>query len=543
LAKDLTSAANAGYNPPNLEVTTSNFQGFSKIMEPKTKVLLIVLDGFGVSEKSDGNAIKAANPEFIDKLFQERPCTRLAASGLAVGLPEGQMGNSEVGHLNIGAGRVVYQDITRINRSIEDGSFFENETMNNLMDKVLADGKALHLYGLVSNGGVHSHINHISAILKLAAKKGLERVFLHAFTDGRDTSPTSGVHFIRELVEETEKIGVGRIATISGRYYAMDRDNRWDRVEKAYLALVHGVGNRAADPVVAMEASYKVNVTDEFVVPVVIEEDGQPVATIDDGDAILAFNFRADRMRQISRVFTDESFDLFKRKEMTVSYTSFTRYSAEFDFPVVFPPQVLDDVLGEVLARNQIPQLRLAETEKYAHVTYFTNGGNETPFALEERQMIPSPKVKTYDLKPEMAAFEVCDFLIEKIRTQKFPFIMVNFANCDMVGHTGFMEAAIKAVSTVDTVLSKAIPVAYELGYDCIITADHGNAEQMVDFETGEAFTEHTINPVPFCLLSRETYELKNEGKLCDIAPTILDLMNISQPAAMTGQSLINRKK
>lgn len=512
-------------------------------MEPKTKVLLIILDGFGVSDKTDGNAIKAAKPEFIDKLFQERPCTRLAASGLAVGLPEGQMGNSEVGHLNIGAGRVVYQDITRINCAIEDGSFFENETMNQLMDKMLTTGKALHLYGLVSNGGVHSHINHISAILKLAAKKGLQRVFIHAFTDGRDTSPTSGVHFIRELVEETEKIGVGKIATISGRYYAMDRDNRWDRVEKAYHALVHGVGNRAADPVVAMEASYKVNVTDEFVVPVVIEEDGQPVATIDEGDAILSFNFRADRMRQISRVFTDASFDLFKRKDMNISYASFTRYSADFTFPVAFPPQMLDEVLGEVLARNEIPQLRLAETEKYAHVTYFTNGGNETPFALEERQMVPSPKVKTYDLKPEMAAFEVCDYLVEKIRTQKFPFIMVNFANCDMVGHTGFMDAATKAVATVDTVLSKAIPVAYEHGYDCIITADHGNAEQMVDFETGEAFTEHTLNPVPFCLISRETYELKSEGKLCDIAPTVLDLMNIPQPAPMTGQSLINRKK
>ncbi|MEW6710435.1 MAG: 2,3-bisphosphoglycerate-independent phosphoglycerate mutase [Candidatus Riflebacteria bacterium] len=512
-------------------------------MEPKTKVLLIILDGFGVSDKVDGNAIASANPEFINKLFQERPCTRLAASGLSVGLPEGQMGNSEVGHLNIGAGRVVYQDITRINCSIEDGSFFENETMNGLIDRVKADNKALHLYGLVSDGGVHSHINHISAILKLAAKKGLKKVFIHAFTDGRDTSPTSGVHFIRELVEETEKIGVGKIATISGRYYAMDRDNRWDRVEKAYLALVHGVGNRAVDPVVAMEASYKVNVTDEFVVPVVIEENEQPVATIDDGDAILAFNFRADRMRQISKVFTDPGFDLFKRKEMKVHYASFTRYSAEFDFPVAFPPQTLEDVLGEVLSRNQIAQLRLAETEKYAHVTYFTNGGNEAPFPLEDRHMIPSPKVKTYDLKPEMAAFEVCEFLVEKIRAQKYPFIMVNFANCDMVGHTGFMEAAVKAVNTVDCVLSKAIPVAYEHGYDCIITADHGNAEQMVDFETGEAFTEHTINPVPFCLLSRNTFELKSEGKLCDIAPTVLDLMNISQPAAMTGQSLICRKK
>lgn len=512
-------------------------------MEPKTKVLLIILDGLGISERAEGNAVKSANPEFLDKLFQERPCTKLAASGLSVGLPEGQMGNSEVGHLNIGAGRVVYQDITRINCAIEDGSFFENQTLNQLMDRVKAEGKALHLYGLVSNGGVHSHINHISAILKLAALKNMEKVFIHAFTDGRDTSPTSGVHFIRELVEETEKIGVGKLATISGRYYAMDRDNRWDRVEKAYSALVHGVGNRATDPVVAMEASYKVNVTDEFVMPVIIEENGQPVATICDGDAILSFNFRADRMRQISRVFTDESFDLFKRKEMSVDYASFTRYSSDFKFPVVFAPQGLSDVLGEVLAKNKIPQLRLAETEKYAHVTYFTNGGNEKPFDLEERHMIPSPKVKTYDLKPEMSAFEVSDYLIEKIRTQKFPFILVNFANCDMVGHTGVIEAAEKAVNTVDCVLSKAIPVAYELGYDCLITADHGNAEQLIDFETGEAFTEHTLNPVPFCLLSRDSFELKPEGRLCDIAPTVLDLMTIEQPQAMTGQSLLIRKK
>lgn len=512
-------------------------------MEAKSKVLLIILDGFGVSEKDEGNAVHSANPEFINKLFGERPCTKLGASGLDVGLPDGQMGNSEVGHLNIGAGRVVYQDITRINCSVDDGSFFENESFNKVISDVKDSGKSLHLYGLVSDGGVHSHISHISALLKLAAAKGLKKVFIHAFTDGRDTSPTSGVHFIRELVEETKNIGVGRIASICGRYYAMDRDNRWERVEKAYLALVHGVGNRASDPVMAMEASYKVNVTDEFVMPVVIEENGDPVATIDDGDAIIAFNFRADRMRQITRVFTSPDFAEFKRKEMTVNYVSFTHYSDEFKFPVAFPPQRLNDVLGEVISKKQMPQLRLAETEKYAHVTYFTNGGYEAPFPLEDRHMVASPKVKTYDLKPEMSAFEVGDFLIEKIRTQKYPFILVNFANCDMVGHTGIMEAAIKAVSTVDCVLSKAIPAAYELGYDCIITADHGNAEQMVDFETGEPFTEHTVNPVPFCLVSRSSFELKSEGRLCDIAPTVLDLLGIEKPEAMTGQTLISRKK
>ncbi len=512
-------------------------------MESTPKVLLIILDGFGLSDKTEGNAVCQANPEFINKLFAERPFTRLGASGLDVGLPVGQMGNSEVGHLNIGAGRVVYQDITRINRAIEDGSFFENKPMIGLIDKVKASGRALHLYGLVSDGGVHSHLDHIVAVLKLAKNRGLEKVFIHAFTDGRDTSPTSGVNFIRELVEQTAKVGVGRLASISGRYYAMDRDNRWERVEKAYLAIVHGVGNRASDPVVAMEASYKVNVTDEFVVPVVIEENGRPVATIDDGDAILAFNFRADRMRQITRAFTAPEFNEFKRKEMKVDYLSFTHYSDEFTFPEAFPPQRLDDVLGSLLAKRGIAQLRLAETEKYAHVTYFTNGGYEPPFPLEDRHMVASPKVKTYDLKPEMSAFEVNEYLVEKLKADKYPFIMVNFANCDMVGHTGIMPAAIKAVDTVDCVLAKTIPLAYELGYNCLITADHGNAEQMVDDETGEPFTEHTVNPVPFCLLSRSSVELRTSGKLCDIAPTVLELMGIEKPEAMTGRSLIARKK
>ncbi|MBU1109756.1 MAG: 2,3-bisphosphoglycerate-independent phosphoglycerate mutase [Candidatus Riflebacteria bacterium] len=512
-------------------------------MEAKSKVLLVILDGFGISKATEGNAIYSANPEFINKLLKERPCSSLGASGLDVGLPEGQMGNSEVGHLNIGAGRVVYQDITRINLAIEDGSFFENKTMLEAFARLKKSGKALHLYGLVSDGGVHSHITHISALLKLAKAQGLSNVFIHAFTDGRDTSPTSGVHFISDLVDETKELGVGRIASISGRYYAMDRDNRWERVEKAYLAMVHGVGNRATDPVLAMEASYKVNVTDEFVIPVVIEANGEPVATINDGDTILSFNFRADRMRQISRVFTSPEFEEFKCKEMHVDYLSFTHYSDEFSFPEIFAQQHLDNVLGRVLAENNIAQLRLAETEKYAHVTYFTNGGHEPPFALEDRHMVASPKVKTYDLKPEMSAFEVGEYLIEKLRTQKYPFIMVNFANCDMVGHTGIMEAAIKAVTTVDCVMAKAIPVAYELGYECIITADHGNAEQMVDTETGEPFTEHTVNPVPCCLLSRVSYELKPEGRLCDLAPTVLELLGIDKPVAMTGQSLITRKK
>lgn len=511
-------------------------------METKSKALLIILDGYGISESHEGNAVYSANPDFINKLFAERPFTKLAASGLAVGLPEGQMGNSEVGHLNIGAGRIVYQDITRINKSIQDGDFFENKAMNDVMDKMIATDHALHIYGLVSDGGVHSHIEHIYAILELAKRKGLKKLFIHAFTDGRDTSPTSGVHYVKALMEKAEAIGAGRIASVSGRFYAMDRDNRWERVEKAYQALVHGVGVRASDPIAAIEASYKDNVTDEFIVPIVIEENGEPVATINDGDAILAFDFRADRMREITKVFIKPDFAEFKRKEMKVDYVMFTNYADEFKCPIVFPPQHPTDVLGEVISNKGLAQFRLAETEKYAHVTYFTNGGVETPFALEERQVIPSPKVKTYDLKPEMSAFEVGDTLIEKLRSEKYPFIMVNFANCDMVGHTGIMEAAMKAVSTVNNVLSKVIPVAYELGYDCLITADHGNAEQMVNPKTGEAFTEHTTNLVPLCVVSKKNLELKDSGKLCDIAPTILELMEIEKPAVMTGESLIVKK-
>jgi len=512
-------------------------------MDAQPKLLLVIMDGFGMSDRAEGNAIHAAAPEFIDRLFRERPLTTLAASGLDVGLPEGQMGNSEVGHLNIGAGRVVYQDITRIDRAIADGSFFENPVLTGLCDDVKRAGTALHLYGLLSDGGVHSRNDQLYACLKLAKKRGLTRVFIHAFMDGRDTSPTSGVKFMRELTEQMKQIGVGRVATVGGRYYAMDRDSRWDRVEKAWQALVNGVGNRAADPVTAVEASYAAGVTDEFIVPVVIEENGKPVATISDGDGILAFNFRADRMRQLTRVFTEEGFAEFPVKPMKVRYASFTQYAEKFSVPVAFPPQRLPETLGEVLSQKGIPQLRIAETEKYAHVTYFFNGGVEQPLPHEERQLIASPKVKTYDLKPEMSAFEVGDALLEKLRSRRYPFVVVNFANCDMVGHTGVMEAAMKAVSTVDSVLSKIVPVAYDLGYDCILTADHGNAEQLIDMQTGGPFTEHTTNPVPFCLLTRHSVDLRAGGRLCDIAPTILELLGIPQPAAMDGKSLLIRKK
>ena len=512
-------------------------------MKQDKKVLLVILDGLGLSEKTEGNALREAKPEFLQKLFQQRPFSRLESSGTAVGLPAGQMGNSEVGHLNIGAGRVVPHDITRIHQAVEEGTLGDSPAVHRFFEDLRESGKALHLMGLVSNGGVHSHLSHLFALLKLAKDKGLTRVFVHPFTDGRDTSPTEGVHFIKELNKVLKDLGIGKIATICGRYFAMDRDNRWDRVEKAYLAMVHGVGNRVSDPVIAMEASYKANVTDEFVVPVVIEEGENPVAVIDDGDAILAFNFRADRMRQLIRAFHDESFPHFKRKDIQVGFASLTQYSPQFSFPVFFPPIVLTNVLGEVLANHSLAQFRIAESEKFAPITYFFSGRREEPFPLEERVKVPSPKVKTYDVRPELGAFEIGDEIRERLRSGRFPVIVANFANCDLVGHTGNLTAAIEAVSAVDCVLFKVIPAAYDLGYDCIITGDHGNVEQMTDFETGEPFTENTGNPVPFCLLSRENLELRKEGSLPDIAPTILDLLGIPQPAEMTGSTLLVRKK
>ena len=508
----------------------------------KKKVLLLILDGLGLSDKTEGNAFRLANPEFLNKLFKERPLSRLAASGPAIGLPAGQMGNSEVGHLVIGAGRAVQQDISRINRAIEDGTFQENVVLKEFLAQTKQRGKALHLLGLVSTGGIHSHQQHLSACLQAARQAGLERVYVHVITDGKDTSPTSGVGFVQELQTFLQKLGVGRIATISGRHYAMDRDGRWERTEKAYLAMVHGVGNRVSEPVLAMEASYKANVTDEFVVPVVIEEQNAPVATLADEDSVLSFNFRADRMRQITGALLDEAFSGFARKKLKAHFLSLTPYEGRSE-PVPFPDVPLTGVLGEVVAQAGICQLRLAESEKTVYVTQFLNGGPVEPFPLEERLQVPSPKVKSYDQKPEMAAFEVGDALMERIQTQKYGFIVANFANGDMVGHTGNLQAAIKAVSTVDCVLSKVIPLAYDLGYDCLITSDHGNVEQMIDDKTGEPFPEHTLNPVPFCVLSREFRDLRPDGGLGDIAPTILDMLGLEKPPAMDGASLIIRKK
>ena len=512
-------------------------------MNSKKKVLLFIIDGFGLSGRAEGNAVRAANPEFLLKLFRERPFTKLTASGRDIGLPEGQMGNSEVGHLNIGAGRVVLQDITRINHALAEGTFSENPVLQTLFSSLKASGNSLHLMGMISDGGLHCHINHLYGLLAMARQCGVTKVFVHAFTDGKDTSPTRGLHFMQELVQKMVSLGVGRVATICGRYFAMDRDERWDRLEKAYHAMVHGVGNRISDPVLAVEASYKANITDEFLIPVVIEEKGQPVATIQNGDGIVAFNFRGDRMRQLAAAFSDPTFSSFPRKPIQVAFVGMTRYSEKSVFPVVFEPLALSGVLGESVAKAGLAQLRVAETEKFPHVTHFLNGAVETPFPMEERIMVPSVKVKSYDQKPEMSAFEIGDVLMEKIQTQKYSLIVANFANCDMVGHTGSMDAAMKSVSTVDCVLSKVIPMAYDLGYDCIIASDHGNAEQMIDEKTGEAYPEHTLNPVPFCLLSRESYELRAEGRLCDIAPTVLELLGIEKPAVMDGSSLIVRKK
>ncbi|MBF0544919.1 MAG: 2,3-bisphosphoglycerate-independent phosphoglycerate mutase [Candidatus Riflebacteria bacterium] len=505
-------------------------------------VFLVVLDGFGLSDKAEGNAIKIAKPEFLGKLFSERPFTKLAASGLGVGLPKGQMGNSEVGHLNIGAGRIVYQDIARINKSIEDGSFFNNQVLIREICNSRDAGKAIHITGLLSDGGVHSHTSHLFALLELLKKLDAKNVFLHVFTDGRDTSTTSGVHFMRRLCEKLKSLNIGKIASISGRYFGMDRDQRWERIEKSYLAMVHGVGNRSTDPILAMEASYKTNVTDEFIVPLVIEHEGKPIGVIDNGDTLISINFRSDRMRQILKSFTDSTFSSFGTKDLALKVISFTKYSHEFNFPVVFPSVNLEKVLGELLSENKVPQFRCTETEKYAHITYFMNGGREESFPFEERLLIPSPKVKTYDLKPEMSAFEIGDALMEKLNSKKFPVVMTNLANCDMIGHTGNLKAAVEAVHVVDCVLSKIIPVAYDHGYDCIITSDHGNVEKMLDEMTGEPFTEHTLNPVPFCLLTRENYTLAGSGNLADIAPTILELLKINKPEIMDGKSLLRKK-
>jgi 2,3-bisphosphoglycerate-independent phosphoglycerate mutase len=509
----------------------------------KNKVMLIIMDGFGLTDKVKGNAIKAAKTPNLDRLFATKPWTRLKCSGNAVGLPEGQMGNSEVGHLNIGAGKIVYQDITRINLSIKDGSFFKNPELIKTIKHCIDYNSNLHIFGLLSDGCVHSSLDHLWAILKLAKDNNLNKAYLHAFMDGRDTLPHSGIDFIKQFQEKAKEIGVGKIATISGRYYAMDRDNRWDRIEKAYMAIVYGKGNEETDPVAVMKNSYENDVTDEFIIPTVIKENGKPVATVLDNDAIIFFNFRADRARQLTNSFVCPDFDKFKTKKINnLLYTTMTEYDIKFNkyVNVAFKPIKLTNILGEVLQNNGLKQLRIAETEKYAHVTFFFNGGVEKPFKNEDRILIHSPKVATYDLQPEMSAYLVTDRVIKEINSQNYDVIILNFANCDMVGHTGIFEAAVKAVEIVDKSVAKVVAALEKNNYDYLITADHGNAEKMID-EKGNIFTAHTTNDVPiiFGCKNKTGLKLRDDGKLADIAPTMLDILNIDKPEEMTGKSLI----
>jgi len=505
-------------------------------------LLLMILDGWGLNPRRENNAVAQARTPNMDRLSREYPTTELEASGMAVGLPTGQMGNSEVGHLNIGAGRVVYQDLTRISKAIEDGTFFVNPVLLDCIAATKAAGGSLHLAGLLSDGGVHSHITHLHALLELAKKEGVTNVFVHCLLDGRDTPPKSGAEYLRQLENELEKIGIGRIATVMGRYYAMDRDKRWDRVEKAYAAMVLGSGNEFASAQQAIEQSYLDGVTDEFVLPAVIVEDGEPVGRLQDGDGFIFFNFRSDRAREITRAIYDPGFTDFvrERRPQLASYVCMTVYDETFSLPVAFGPEELKNILGEVVGKAGLKQLRIAETEKYAHVTFFFNGGNEVPFPGEERILIPSPReVATYDKKPEMSAPLVCEELLRRLDEDKYDFIVLNFANADMVGHTGILEAAVRAIETVDECVGKIVAKVIAKNGRVIITADHGNAESMVD-ENSAPHTAHTTNPVPLILVDdmRKNAWLR-PGILADIAPTVLGLLGIPQPVEMTGKSLL----
>lgn len=512
-------------------------------MQPvKQPLALIILDGFGWREEKRGNAIAQANLPYFHQLLREWPWTTLEASGLAVGLPQGQMGNSEVGHLNMGAGRIVYQDFTRISLAIKEKTFFANTVLREAMQKAKTAGKAVHLLGLLSDGGVHSHIEHLYALLELAKTEGVEQVYVHAFLDGRDVPPANALEYVRPLEQKLADLGLGQIATISGRYYAMDRDKRWERVEKAYAAMVYGEGQTAPSAEAAVQAAYERGETDEFVLPTVLLKDGQPVARVGAGDTMIFFNFRPDRARQMTRAFVDEDFSGFERRQgyFPVHFVCLTEYDATIPAPIAFPPQSLKNTLGEVLAAHGKTQLRIAETEKYAHVTFFFNGGMETPNPGEDRLLIPSPKVATYDEKPEMSAFEVTAELLKELEQDKYDVIILNYANPDMVGHTGDIEATIKAVEAVDQCLAQVVPAILKRGGTVLITGDHGNADCKRDDE-GNVLTCHTTSPVPFILVAPELREakLRTEGKLADVAPTILELLGLPQPQEMTGQSLL----
>ena len=496
------------------------------------KAALIILDGFGLTENERGNAIKAAKTPVLDELFESYPHSLLRASGPDVGLPEGQMGNSEVGHLNIGAGRIVYQALLRITKDMEDGSFFKREVVQDAFDGV--KGGKLHFLGLLSPGGVHSHSSHLKGLLLEAKRKGIKDCYVHAFLDGRDTPPDSGIEDVKDLQSLMKEEGIGKIATVSGRYYAMDRDKRWERVEKAYRALVYGEGEFVS-PVLGIEKSYQEGVYDEFVIPFVSD----PQGTIATGDTVIFYNFRPDRAREMTEALTQESFDAFEHKKMHLRYYCMSQYSSAFTgLQIIYPPEAIHETVGEYLSEKGLTQYRSAETEKYPHVTFFFNGGREEPFKGEERLLVPSPKVATYDLKPEMSAYEVTDALVDAIENKDIDFYLVNYANADMVGHTGSYEAAVKAIEAVDTCLGRVTAALKEKGIPFIITADHGNADEMIMPDTGAISTQHSLNPVPFILGGMGDVELRKEGRLCDLAPTLLKMMQIDRPAAMTGEPM-----
>ena len=502
----------------------------------KHPLVLMILDGFGINHVDYGNAIHAAHKPNLDRYFAQYPHTQLGASGLDVGLPDGQMGNSEVGHTNIGAGRVVYQELTRITKSIQDGDFFQNEALTGAMENCRKNGTALHLMGLLSDGGVHSHIEHLFGLLEMAKKNGLSQVYVHCFLDGRDVPPSSGKDYVAQLQAKLTELNLGKIASVMGRYYAMDRDNRWERVQKAYDALVLGEGNHCDDAVRAVEDSYAAGVTDEFVVPCVIGDPHQ--GRISANDSVVFFNFRPDRAREITRTLVDPEFSGFARSAFPLYYVCMTQYDATMpNVQVAFKPQSLDDTFGEYISKQGLHQLRIAETEKYAHVTFFFNGGVETVSPGEDRALISSPKVATYDLKPEMSAYEVTDELLRRLDSGKYDVVILNYANCDMVGHTGVFDAAVKAVEAVDSCVGKVVEKVLAMQGTVLLTADHGNADRMYD-EDGSPFTAHTTNPVPFLVIGQGDCKLR-EGKLADIAPTMLKILGLPKPAAMTGESII----
>ncbi len=505
----------------------------------KKVTMLMILDGFGVNENKEANAIALANTPNLDRIFKQNPSTTIKTSGLDVGLPDGQMGNSEVGHTNIGAGRIVYQELTRITKSIEDGDFFSIPELIGAIENCKKHHSKLHIMGLLSDGGVHSHVRHLYAILELAKRNGFEDVYVHCFMDGRDTPPASGESYITELENKMAEKGVGQIASITGRFYAMDRDKRWERVQKAYDALVNGIGEKSASATKAIEDSYQKEIFDEFVVPTLIcNTENEPIATISENDSVIFFNFRPDRAREITRSLVDDEFTGFERTKFPLYYACFTNYDETIkNVQIVFKKDEIKNTFGEIVSNRGLTQLRIAETEKYAHVTFFFNGGEEKQYQGEDRILVPSPKVETYDMQPEMSAIEVTDKVVEAIESKKYDTIILNYANPDMVGHTGILEAAVKAIETIDECVQRVVEAIEKTEGVMLITADHGNSEQMIDYSTGEPHTAHTTNVVPLVLVGKQA-KLK-EGRLADLTPTMLKLMGIEKPAEMTGESLI----